>query len=113
MNSSSQEIAIDITGRDPTDSPQGIPYRLVAEACLPSINVQDIGSIFEEHRIVKNLSVWQHSQQVVNGGLYGEEESKFVFSNVLVGAKAKARFKITNTNKVSSKHVSLYASMGS
>ena len=59
-----QDIAIDITGRDPTDNPTGIPYRLVAEACVPTINVADIGAIFEEHRIVKNLSVWQHSQQV-------------------------------------------------
>ncbi len=60
-----QEIAIDITGRDPADHPQGIPYRLVAEACQQAINVNDIGSIFEEHRIVKNLNVWQHSHQVL------------------------------------------------
>lgn len=96
-----QEICTDITGRDPSDHPHGIPYKLIAEACTPSINVSDIGSIFEEHRICKNLSVWQHNNTTENGGVYGEDENKFVFNNVLVGAKAKARFKITNTNKVS------------
>ena len=51
--------------RDPTDHPGGIPYKLLAEACIPSINVDDVGAIFEEHRVCKNLSVWQHSNQVM------------------------------------------------
>ena len=51
-------------GRDPADHPGGIPYRLIADACVPSINVSDYGLIFEEHRVVKNLSVWHHSKQV-------------------------------------------------
>ena len=59
-----------------------------------------MGSVFEEHRICKNLSVWQQSHATETGGVYGEEENKFVFNNVLVGAKTKARFKLTNTNKV-------------
>ena len=50
--------------RDPSDHPGGIPYKLLAEACIPSINVDDLGAIFEEHRVCKNLSVWQHSNQV-------------------------------------------------
>ena len=50
---------------------------------------------------MRNLTVWQHSQATENGGIYGEGENRFVFNNVLVGVKAKARFKITNTNKVS------------
>ena len=50
--------------RDPTDHPGGIPYKLLAEACIPSINVDDVGAIFEEHRVCKNLSVWQHTNQV-------------------------------------------------
>ena len=32
--------------------------------------------------------------------MFGEDENRFVFNNVLVGMRAKARFKITNTNKV-------------
>ena len=60
----SQELCIDIMDRDPTDNPGGIPYKLLAEACIPSINVDDVGAIFEEHRVCRNLSVWQHSNQV-------------------------------------------------
>ncbi|XP_013405663.1 hydrocephalus-inducing protein [Lingula anatina] len=95
-----EDIAIEISDKDPSDNPTGIPYRLMAEACIPSINLADVGSIFEEHRICKNLSVWQHSHQLESGGVYGEDENKFVFQNVIVGRKARARFKITNTNKV-------------
>ena len=32
--------------------------------------------------------------------MYGEEENRFIFNNVLVGARARARFKIANTQKV-------------
>ena len=67
---------------------------------MPAINVSDIGSLFEEHRIVRNLTTYQQAADGESGGIYGEEENRFVFSNVLVGVKAKARFKITNTNKV-------------
>ncbi|GFS07093.1 hydrocephalus-inducing protein-like [Elysia marginata] len=97
-----QDISIDITERDPSTYKGGVPYRLVAEACIPTINVDDIGSIFEEHRVCKNLSVWQHANQSLAevGGVFGEEERKFLFNNVIVGRKAKARFKISNTNKV-------------
>ena len=59
-----QELSIDIADRDPTDHPGGISYKLLAEACIPSINVDDLGSIFEEHRVCKNLSVWQHTNSV-------------------------------------------------
>ena len=38
--------------------------------------------------------------QIEGGGVYGEDENRFVFNNVLVGMRAKARFKVTNTNKV-------------
>ncbi|XP_035827636.1 hydrocephalus-inducing protein [Aplysia californica] len=97
-----QDISIDITERDPTTFKGGVPYRLVAEACIPTINVDDVGSIFEEHRVCKNLSVWQHMNcgNLDVNGVFGEEEKKFVFNNVIVGRKAKARFKISNTNKV-------------
>ncbi|KAK6174452.1 hypothetical protein SNE40_017727 [Patella caerulea] len=97
---SDEEISIDVTDRNPKNHPLGIPYKLLAEACIPAINAEDIGTIFEEHRICKNLSIWQSTNQVESGGIYGEEEKKFVFNNVIVGRKAKARFKICNNNKV-------------
>ena len=76
----------------------------MGETCLPSICTlqQNIASIFEEHRIVSNLNVFRyHSQDLELGcGVFGEEESKFVFYNVIVGHRAKARIKISNPNKV-------------
>ena len=63
-------INIDIMGRDPLDKPEGIAYRLLCEACLPSINV-DMGNVdhiytlFEEQRVVKNLSKWLNENKVV------------------------------------------------
>lgn len=36
----------------------------------------------------------------MDGGVYGEDDKKFIFNNVIIGRKAKARFKISNTNKV-------------
>lgn len=102
-------MSIDISGRSPRDNPGGIPYRLVAEACIPSINVDDLGSIFEEHHISKSLSVGLDSAFAAQrlklldqfcGGVYIEDDRKFVFSSALVGIKSKARFKITNVKKV-------------
>ena len=61
-----QVLSIDVTGRDQADHPQGIPYRLLADACQPGIStgVKQTSSIFEEHRICKNLSIWQHTHRV-------------------------------------------------
>lgn len=30
-------LAIDITDRDPSDNPDGIPYKLVTEVCMPGL----------------------------------------------------------------------------
>jgi len=107
-----QELAIDISGRSPRDNPAGIPYRLVAEACIPTINVDDLGSIFEEHHICKTssgvggLDTTLAAQrlkllgQTSCGGVYNEDERRFVFSSALVGVKTRARFKISNVKKV-------------
>ena len=79
---------------------------MIGEACLPSICTlqQNVSSIFEEHRIVSNLNIFRyHAQELEPGsGVFGEEENKFVFYNVIVGHKAKARIKISNPNKVCS-----------
>jgi hydrocephalus-inducing protein len=55
-----------VTERDPKSYPGGLPYRLIAEACIPSINIDNIGGIFEEHRICRNLSQWQSIVEVSN-----------------------------------------------
>ena len=41
-------LAVDISGRDPTDQPTGIVFDLSAESCIPGINADDADSIFEE-----------------------------------------------------------------
>ncbi|XP_025115052.1 hydrocephalus-inducing protein-like isoform X4 [Pomacea canaliculata] len=95
-----EELSIDITDRNPKAYPSGILYKLIAEACIPSINTDDIGSIFEEHRICKSLNAWHNSTDEGIGGVYVELEKRFIFNSVIVGCKAKARFKIHNPTKV-------------
>ena len=104
-----QELVIEISGRSPRDNPGGIPYRLLAEACIPTINVDDLGSIFEEHHICKSSSLGSDTAFAAQklkllgqncGGVYNEDDHRFVFSSALVGIKSKARFKISNVKKV-------------
>ncbi|XP_056622256.1 hydrocephalus-inducing protein homolog isoform X2 [Triplophysa dalaica] len=93
-------LAVDISDRDPSDNPNGIPYKLVAEVCMPGIASADVASIFEEHRICKNSSMLQCEQYRDSMGVYVQDENKFIFNNVLVGRSAKAQFRITNPGKV-------------
>ncbi|XP_077975805.1 hydrocephalus-inducing protein homolog isoform X2 [Styela clava] len=101
LGKSEEFLALDISDRDPADQGSGIPYRLLAEGNLPSINTRDITMIFEEHRICKSLHSYIHNKDLLgNCGVYSEDDNKFLFSNVIVGRKTYARFKISNTNKV-------------
>ncbi|NXS93719.1 HYDIN protein, partial [Jacana jacana] len=93
-------LSIDISDRDPKDNPLGIPYTLLAESCLPAFVVDDIESIFEEHRICNNINLCQILQTVQDKGVFIRDENKFIFMNVLVGHRATARFKIRNVDKV-------------
>ncbi|CAF5152283.1 unnamed protein product, partial [Rotaria sp. Silwood1] len=77
------EIQIDIADKNPAEYPQGILYKLKSELIVPQIDTSDISSIFEEHRIVRNLSSFQNIADSVTGGVYGEEERRFQFRNVL------------------------------
>ncbi|XP_073328914.1 hydrocephalus-inducing protein homolog [Pagrus major] len=94
-----QGLLIDISDRDPSDQPDGIPYRLLAEVCKPGI-VLDMASIFEEHHLCYNSSQLSSEQFCNAEGIYVQEENKFVFNKVLVGRTAQARFKLTNNSKV-------------
>ena len=58
-------------------------------------------SIFEEHQICTSPNLYHILQTIQSGGLFVEDENKFIFCNVLVGHQAKARFKISNTGKIS------------
>ncbi|NXG37545.1 HYDIN protein, partial [Dromaius novaehollandiae] len=93
-------LSIDISDRDPKDNPLGIPYTLAAESCIPAFVVDDIGSIFEEHRICSNMNLYHILQTVQDKGVFVTDENMFIFTNVLVGQQATARFKICNVDKI-------------
>lgn len=93
-------IAIDISDRDPRDQPAGIPYTLLAEACQPAFVTDNNALIFEEHQLCSSANLYSILQTIESGGLFVEDESKFIFCNVLVGHQAKARFKICNVGKI-------------
>ncbi|TRY66381.1 hypothetical protein DNTS_003349 [Danionella cerebrum] len=93
-------LTIDISDRDPSDNPDGVPYKLLADVCLPGIASTDFASIFEEHRICQYSSMLQCEQFRDSPCVYVQEENKFIFNSVLVGQSAKARFRLTNPGKV-------------
>nr|XP_046249402.1 hydrocephalus-inducing protein homolog [Scatophagus argus] len=94
-----QGLLIDISDRDPSDQPDGIPYRLLAEVCKPGI-VLDVASIFEEHHLCHNSSQLSSEQFCNADGIYVREENKFIFNKVLIGQTAQARLKLANNRKV-------------
>ncbi|XP_026975142.1 hydrocephalus-inducing protein homolog [Sagmatias obliquidens] len=95
-----ESLAIDISDRDPRDQPTGIPYSLLAEACQPAFVTDNTTLIFEEHQICSSANLYSILQTIESGGLFVEDENKFIFCNVLVGHQAKARFKISNMGKI-------------
>ncbi|XP_075327326.1 hydrocephalus-inducing protein homolog [Odontesthes bonariensis] len=95
-----QALLIDISGRNPSHQPAGIPYRLLAEVCKPGESSLDMASIFEEHHLCHNSSQLSSEQFCNAEGIYVLDENKFIFNKVLVGRTAKARFRITNKSKV-------------
>lgn len=96
-----QEVFIDVLNRNPTDNPTGIPFKLVTESCHAGFDVDDIASIFEEHFMCKSLSAWYCASAHTDGcTVYIEDEKKFMFVNVLIGSRVKARFKLRNSSKV-------------
>ncbi|KAJ8272065.1 hypothetical protein COCON_G00109240 [Conger conger] len=93
-------LVLDVADRDPSDHPDGVPYQLAAEVCVPEILCRDFSSIFEEHRICRSSQLLQGEQYRQAPGVYLQEENRFIFNNVLVGRPARARFRISNMGKV-------------
>ncbi len=93
-------LSIEVSDRQ-IDIPP-LSYKICGEVLHPEINTVDVASIFEEHRVCRRLGVLGQHQFHGEGciGVYGEEERRFVFKSVIVGQLAKARFKISNNNKV-------------
>ncbi|XP_066439738.1 hydrocephalus-inducing protein homolog isoform X2 [Eleutherodactylus coqui] len=100
LGKSEEFLALDISDRPPDDQPNGIPFHLISEVCTPGFVTDDIASIFEEHRIVGDARVLQCLPPLQSGGIYLQEEKRFLFLNVLVGQTSVARFKVINSGKV-------------
>ncbi|XP_043979545.1 hydrocephalus-inducing protein homolog [Gambusia affinis] len=99
LGSWNQGLVIDIVGRDPSEQPDGIVYRLLAEVCKPGI-VVDPEYIFEEHYLCENSSQLSSEQFANVEGIFVMDEKKFLFNKILVGKTSKARFKLINNSKV-------------
>ncbi|XP_064015890.1 LOW QUALITY PROTEIN: hydrocephalus-inducing protein homolog [Pogoniulus pusillus] len=97
-----EHLGIDISNRDPKDNPLGIPYKLLAESCLPGLVVDDLECIFEEHRVWSSSlsSLSRVLQAVQPEGVFLAEQKRFLFPHVLLGQQATARFKLRNAGRV-------------
>lgn len=63
-------LAIDISDRDPREYPAGIPYTLLAEACLPGTATQP-GPHPERPTFVTPLPLWANSSKGCLGNKAG------------------------------------------
>ncbi|XP_051916753.1 hydrocephalus-inducing protein homolog isoform X2 [Hippocampus zosterae] len=99
LGSWSQNLLIDISGRDPSDHPEGIPYKLIAEICRPGI-VLDMASIFEEHHICQSISQLTSEPFFSAEQVFILDDNKLIFNKILVGRTSQARLKLTNNSKV-------------
>ena len=107
-------LGISINGRDPADSPGGIPYEVKGESCIPGIETRDVQSIFEEHLVVASADHFalpdSGKSRTFN---YSIEDREFSFGPVVASLeppaegqvvedmhRAVANLKITNPTKV-------------
>ena len=94
-------LGIDISDRSDADHPGGIPFKLSGESCVPSIDTENVSSIFEEYRVV---SSFDHAATQGNRNTYSIKDKSFSFGPVIVGTGAddgvKANFRFSNTNRV-------------
>lgn len=66
----------------------------------PAFVTDNNALIFEEHQVCRSTNIHSILQTIESGGLFVEDENKFIFRNILVGHQAKARFKISNVGKI-------------
>lgn len=98
-----QKLGIDIMGRDPGDSPEGLYYEVIAESCIPGINTENYEGIFEEQIVVPSLSTGQNITSLVNSNVFAVEEKTFFFGTLVPSKNPDGimeKFKISNPNKI-------------
>ena len=75
-------VGIEISDRDPSDHPGGIPYELAGESCIPGINAEDVATIFEEHAVVPSLDPLTAAGERA-GSYFAMRERAFDFGAVI------------------------------
>eukprot|EP01022_Parablepharisma_sp_SALTPOND_P020800 TRINITY_DN386_c0_g1_i3.p1 TRINITY_DN386_c0_g1~~TRINITY_DN386_c0_g1_i3.p1 ORF type:complete len:4093 (+),score=589.86 TRINITY_DN386_c0_g1_i3:873-13151(+) len=96
-------LSIDVSGRNFAVSPEGLPYQLIGESCIPGINSEDVQAIFEEQTVVNTLDPSTNIQSLVNKSVFSIEENVFWFGTLVPSKDTKGqieKFKITNPNKI-------------
>eukprot|EP00759_Apiculatamorpha_spiralis_P009318 PhF_6_TR15973/c0_g1_i1/m.24996/K17570/HYDIN; hydrocephalus-inducing protein len=92
-------VGIHIEDRDPTDHPDGLPFELEAESCVPGIiadlDSAEAESIFEEQQIISRFDPFKKLSSV-----FARDDKVFSFGVVISGKRVSERFRITNPNKV-------------
>ena len=100
-------MGIEVSDRDPSDHPGGVPYEISGESCIPGINSTDFEGIFEEHVVKPALDPYES-----NKGVFALREKCFDFGAVValvdvesdsssaMGAGMSSNLKISNPNKV-------------
>lgn len=53
-----QVLGVHVENRAFTDHPEGVPFELIGESCIPGIDCQRVEGIFEEHVIKKELDAF-------------------------------------------------------
>jgi hydrocephalus-inducing protein len=96
-------LAIDISGRDPHDQPDGIQFDLSAESCIPGVNTEDLDSVFEEQTVIPSLDPSVNTQSIITSSLYAMQEKVFWFGTLIASKVPEGvveKFKIINPNKI-------------
>ena len=96
-------LAIDISGRDFQDQPEGIKFDLSAESCIPGINTEDLDAVFEEQTVIPSLDPNVNTQSVITSSLYAIQERVFWFGTLIASKVPEGvveKFKIMNPNKI-------------
>ena len=92
-----------ILKRDPNDQVEGILYEVIAESCVPGINIENYESIFEEQIVVPSLSSGSNIASMINSNVFAIEEKTFFFGTLVPSKVPEGmieKFKITNPNKI-------------
>ncbi|CDS35692.1 hydrocephalus inducing [Echinococcus multilocularis] len=96
-----EEIVIQIA-----DKPNGetdvasVPFRLSMEVCSPSLGIEDMASIFEEHLVCQSRNELESlANHGIVGAAYIEDENCFDFGATLIGTVSCGRFRLFNNSK--------------